>query len=205
MTLKDMKIKTFSLIEEYYPEEAGLAEDEDVLNKINGVVNQIQDDLMKYRKINATYTKTINESVDKTITINTEISDIYQLNKIMLDPLVEYSMPDDNTLVLPEDYEGTLTIYYFKYPTKVLLDPPTTIEVEGEAEPVPYDYDEEFTFDLDDVLLEIMPYGIAADLLKMDMISNYGEYFYKRYLEMKNGIDSRKTGGMIFIDGGVDI
>lgn len=205
MTLKDMKIKTFSLIEEYYPEEVGLAEDEDVLNKINGVVNQIQDDLMKYRKINAKFTKNITSESSKTLLINSEINDCYQINKIVLNPVKEYSMIDDNTLVLPDDYVGTLDIYYFKYPEKVLLNPPTTIEVEGEEEPVPYDYDEEFTFDLDDALLEIMPYGIAADLLKMDMISNYGKYFYDRYLEMKNSIDTRKTGGMIFIDGGVDI
>ena len=50
MTLKEMKIKAFSLIEEYYPNQTHYAEDEDVLNKINGVVNQIQLDLMKYRK-----------------------------------------------------------------------------------------------------------------------------------------------------------
>jgi hypothetical protein len=227
MTLKDMKIKTFSLIEEYYPEETGLAEDEDVLNKINGVVNQIQLDLMKYRKINATHTKNIDSETSKTILINSEINDLYQLNKIVLDPLVEYSMPDDNTLVLPDDYEGTLKVYYYKYPTLVELVPPveessseetettteeTTEEVEETEEntenitPVSTpSYDETFVFDLDDVLLEIMPYGIAADLLKMDMISNYGKYFYDRYLEMKNGIDSRKTSGMIFIEGGVDI
>lgn len=235
MTLKDMKIKTFSLIEEYYPEEAGLAEDEDVLNKINGVINQIQMDLMKYRKINATFTKEINEDVAKTIIINTEITDCYQLNKIVLDPIVDYSMPDDNTIVLPEDYEGTLKIYYYKYPKMVdlVVEEPETIEetpttteettelseneeteiteetpsetTTEEVEPNEAPYDETFVFDLDDVLLEIMPYGVAADLLKMDMISNYGQYFYNRYLEMKNNIDSRKTGGMIFIEGGVDI
>lgn len=205
MTLKDMKIKTFSLIEEYYPENAGLAEDEDVLNKINGVVNQIQLDLMKYRKINAVHTKEINSETPKTIIINTEIDDIYQLNKIVLNPIVEYSMPDDNTLELPEDYEGTLKIYYYKYPTMVELDPEEPEPEENESEEETPTYDETFTFDLDDVLLEIMPYGIAADLLKMDMISNYGQYFYNRYLEMKNNIDSRKSNGMIFIDGGVDI
>ena len=193
MTLKDMKIKTFSLIEEYYPEVTGLAEDEDVKNKINGVVNQIQLDLMKYRKTNKTHTKEITNETAKTIIINSEISDIYQLNKIVLEPSVEYDMPDDNTLVLPDDYEGTLKIYYYKYPTKVELTPESPT------------YDVTFTFDLDPVLLEIMPYGIAADLLKMDMISNYGKYFYDRYLEMKNNIDSRKSAGMIYIDGGVDI
>lgn len=193
MTLKDMKIKTFSLIEEYYPEVTGLAEDEDVKNKINGVVNQIQEDLMKYRKINATHNKTINSETSKTIIINTEINDIYQINKIVLEPTAEYSMPDENTLILPDDYEGTLKIYYYKHPTLVELTPNSTT------------YDTTYTFDLDPVLLEIMPYGIAADLLKMDMISNYGKYFYERYLEMKNNIDSRKSAGMIFIDGGVDL
>ena len=34
MTLKEMKQKTFSLIEEYYPENKKMAEDEDVLNKV---------------------------------------------------------------------------------------------------------------------------------------------------------------------------
>ena len=34
-----------------------------------------------------------------------------------------------------------------------------------------------------------MPYGIA-DLLKMDMISGYGRYFYERYMEL-NGIDKK--------------
>ena len=61
MTLKEMKVKTFSLIEEYYPDLEGLAEDEDVLNKINGVVNQIQMDLMRFRKINASKSILINK------------------------------------------------------------------------------------------------------------------------------------------------
>jgi len=39
----------------------------------------------------------------------------------------------------------------------------------------------------------------------MDMISNYGKYFYERYLEMKNNIDPRKTSGQIVIEGGYDV
>ena len=50
-----------------------------------------------------------------------------------------------------------------------------------------------------------MPYGIAADLLKMDMISGYGRYFYERYMELKNGIDTRRTSGMVYAEGGCDI
>ena len=69
MTLKEMKIKIFSLIEEYYPERADLAEDSDVLNKINGVINSIQLDLMKYRKLNASYEVEITKEDSKIINL----------------------------------------------------------------------------------------------------------------------------------------
>lgn len=194
MTLKEMKQKTFSLIEEYYPEVIGLAEDEDVLNKINGVVNQIQMDLMKYRKINAKFTKEITSITSKEIVVNEDIENCYQIKNIILTPEGTYTMPDENTILLDDDYEGTVDIYYYKIPTKVELNPEETET-----------YDESFEFELDPVLLEIMPYGLAADLLKMDMISGYGRYFREEYESRKNSIDTRKTSGMIYIDGGVDI
>jgi hypothetical protein len=164
MTLKEMKAKTFSLIEEYYPDLKGLAEDEDVLNKINGVVNQIQMDLMKYRKINAYKEIEVNEN--KVINLKEELEGCYQLKSIYIGEDVEYSMPNEDIIVFPDDYNGTIKVYYYKYPkeVKVIFD-----DDDDETK-----YDEDFEFDLDLVLLEIMPYGIAADLLKMDMISNYG-------------------------------
>lgn len=196
MTLKEMKIKTFSLIEEYYPQEKKFAEDEDVINKINGVINQIQLDLMKYRKINASLKAEVKEDESNIVDLTKILTNCYQINSICFDEEVSYQMPNDDTLILPKDWFGTFTIYYYKYPALVKTD------LTGN------DYtkqDEEFTFDLDSVLLEIMPYGIAADLLKMDMISNYGKYFYERYLEMKNNIDPRRTSGQIVIEGGYDV
>ena len=198
MTLKDMKQKTFSLIEEYYPEVEGLAEDEDVLNKINGVVNQIQMDLMKYRKINTKFTKEITSITSKEIVVNEDIENCYQIKNIILTPEGTYTMPDENTILLDDDYEGTVDIYYYKMPTEVELNPEEPAEGEDS-------YDETYEFELDPVLLEIMPYGIAADLLKMDMISGYGRYFREEYESRKNSIDTRRTSGMIYIDGGVDI
>lgn len=198
MTLKEMKVKTFSLIEEYYPDLKELAEDEDVLNKINGVVNQIQMDLMKYRKINATKDITVEKTDDKKLNLFNIINDCYQVNKIVFhEEDIEYDMPDDITLVLPEDFSGTFTVYYYKYPkmVKVLFEN----EDERTSE------DETFKFELDPVLLEIMPWGIAANLLLMDMISGYGRYFYEKYLEMKNSIDSRRTSGQIVIEGGANV
>lgn len=197
MKLKEMKVKTFSLIEEYYPELSGLAEDEDVLNKINGVVNSIQLELMKYRKINAYQEFTIEKEDNKKINLKDKLEDMYQLNKIVFDKETDYQTPNDDILVLPKDYEGTFTIYYYKYPTlaKVLFDNEEDKEVE----------DNSFEFELDRDILEVMPYGIAADLLKMDMISGYGRYFYERYSEMRNNIDPRKTSGTIKIEGGYNV
>jgi len=201
MTLKEMKIKTFSLIEEYYPEEKGLAEDEDVLNKINGVVNQIQLDLMKYRKISA---KMEYDLKDGNILELSEISGLYQLNKILDEEYnsIQYDIIGDYEIVF-QDKDKLINIYYYKYPE--LVQTIFTANGDMSKEEVSERYDNSFEFELGPDLLEIMPYGIAADLLKMDMISNYGEYFYKRYQEMKNMIDPRINVEMITIEGGSDV
>lgn len=203
MTLKEMKVKTFSLIEEYYPEKANLAEDSDVLNKINGVVNQIQLDLMKCRKLNGSYEVTINKEDSKTINLKELLDDFYQLNKVEFESDIEYKMPNDETIILPEDYEGTLTIYYYKYPTlvEVLFEDSTKETIEQDK----LDEDEDYEFELDLDLLEAMPYGIAKDLLKMDMISNYGKYFQEEYERLKSQIDPRRNNASIMISGGIDV
>ena len=203
MTLKEMKIKTFSLIEEYYPEKADLAEDTDVLYKINGVVNSIQLDLMKYRKINASQEITIGEKDSRTINLKETLEECYQIKLINLDEDVDYKMPNDDTLILPDTYTGTFNIYYYKYPTLVEIN--FEGETNEEKEKNRLAEDEDYEFELDTDLLEIMPYGIAWDLLKMDMISNYGRYFDEKYRELKNTIDPRKMSGIAKVTGGIDV
>ena len=80
MTAKEMKIKTFSLIEEYYPEHKELADDQDVKYKINGVINSIMLDLMKYRKVPAKYSFEIADG--KNVLELSSIPDFYQLDTI---------------------------------------------------------------------------------------------------------------------------
>lgn len=198
MILKEMKIKTFSLIEEYYPTLKGLAEDDDVLNKINSVVNQVQMDLMKYRKINSKKVIEILKSDDREIDLSKEINDLYQIKKIELsDSDYNYEIITDYIIRLDEDFEGNIAVFYYKYPKSVKIE--FTSEEEQEKE------DNEFIFELEPVVLEIMPYGIAADLLKMDMISSYGRYFQEEYLRRLGNLDPRKSSGMIKIVGGIDV
>lgn len=201
MTAKEMKIKTFSLIEEYYPERTELADDQDVIYKINGVINSIMLDLMKYRKIPAKYSYTLNEN-NKTLALSS-IPDFYQLNTI---PDIEYNVVGNIEIIFnTEDLElpKEITIYYYKYPS--LMDLTFEATSTQTKEEVSAKYDESFEIELDLDLQEIMPYGIASDLLKNDMISGYGRYFYERYTELKGLIDSRKTQGMAIITGGIDL
>lgn len=200
MTLKDIKIKTFSLIEEYYPELSGLAEDDDVLNKINGVVNSVQMDLMHFRKIPA-HTEIEIKEEDSNIINLSGVKDLYQVNKLIFTPdnenmITTYNYLDPVTLELDKDFKGKITIYFYKYPEEIKL----TFEDEEQRDL----YDEEYKFEIDRKLLEIMPYGIARDLLRLDMISNYGSLFEKTYNELIQRLDSRRTTGYVFIEGGID-
>lgn len=198
MTAKEMKIKVFSLIEEYYPEQVSLADDQDVQYKINGAINQIQMDLMKYKKIPAKYKKTIKK--DSPTLLIDSIPNFYQLNTI---PNVEYEVVGDYEIKFNIEKDTDVEIYYYKLPE--LMDLEFQASGSKTAEQVSAEYDESFDLEIATELQEIMPYGIAADLLKQDMISSYGKYFYERYLEMKNMIDSRKTTSTATVTGGVDI
>ena len=198
MTAREMKIKVFSLIEEYYPDQTLLADDQDVQYKINGAINQIQMDLMKYKKIPAKSKKTIKK--DNPVLLLNSIPNFYQLNTI---PNVEYEVVGDYEIKFNIEEDTDVEIYYYKLPE--LMDLEFQASGSKTAEQVSAEYDESFDLEIATELQEIMPYGIAADLLKQDMISNYGKYFYERYLEMKNMIDSRKTTSMVTITGGVDL
>ena len=201
MTAKEMKIKAFSLIEEYYPDKKLLADDQDVIYKANGVINSVMLDLIKYKKLPAKYTYNLKKS-SPTLALD-NIPDFYQLNAISD---IDYEIVGDyeikfNVENMTEDTKK-ISIYYYKYPELMDL---TFEATNGKTEEeVASEYDNSFEFDLPTDILEIMPYGIAADLLKQDMISNYGKYFYERYQELKQMLDRRRTNSSVVISGGLD-
>lgn len=63
----------------------------------------------------------------------------------------------------------------------------------------------ERTFELSADALEIMPYGVAGDLLKSDKSAEYGSIYTKRYEDMKMQLDPRYNLGSITVEGGVYI
>lgn len=178
MTLEDMKQKVYSMIEEYNDEADELTEDEDLALKMNSVINQIQNELARYKKIPAI--KEIDVEENETMLLGDIDSNIYQLQKVS---------GVDNEINLNEitfHEEGTAKIYYYKYPTQI------TSETE-----------DDYKFELATDLLEIMPYGVAGDLLKSDVSSQYGAIYSNRYKEMLSMLDTRLETGSFYIDGGI--
>lgn len=180
MTLEEMKIKVYSLIEEYSEEADDLTEDEDLSLKMNSVINQIQNELSRIKKIPAY--ATYEGKKGDIINLEDIDSSIYQLNHVKDADINIF----DTQIEFNED--GVLKIYYYKYPTQI-----------------DQDTEDSYTFELSTDVLEIMPYGVAADLLKSDVSSNYGQIYAQRYQELKNGLDPRYSLGGVYIDGGIEV
>lgn len=180
MTLEEIKAKVYSLIEEYNEDADNLTEDEDLALKMNHVINQIQNELARFKKIEA-YT-TLEGSKGDLIDFSSVDNNLYQLNIIKgLDCEII-----GQKIKFNED--GVAEVYYYVYPSQIDADTA-----------------DDFELDLSIDALEIMPYGVAADLLKSDVSSNYGQIYAERYREMKNELDPRYAMGAIYIDGGIEV
>lgn len=180
MTLEEMKQKVYTLIEEYSDDATDLTEDEDLALKINGVINSIQNELTRFKKIPKDVTLTVSsgqemyfKDIDK---------DLYQLMNIRG---VSTDILNDK-IFFNED--GEAKIFYYKYPKQI------TSETE-----------DSYKFELSTDLLEIMPYGVAGDLLKSDVSSQYGTIYSARYREMLQTLDPRYGTGIIEMTGGINI
>jgi hypothetical protein len=178
MTLNDMKKRVLSLIEEIDSTNKLLTDDKDIQAKINYVIDTKQHELARIKKISAV--ETIDVIQNQTINLNEEIDDFYKLNSIND---VTYTM-FDNIVTFLEN--GTATINYYKYP-KMITD----------------ETDDSYKFELSTDVLEIMPLGIAADLLKNDPSAQYGQVYSKAYQEALNMLDINPSKFSVEIVGGI--
>ena len=179
MTLEEMKNKIYSMIEEYNETADTLTDDEDLATKMNGVINQVQNELARFKKI-SDYTE-IDVEEGQVMELTDIDSDIYQLNVIKG---VSYD-PIENIITFNET--GTAKIYYYRYP----------IQIDSETE-------DDYVFELDRDALEILPYGVAGDLLKSDVSSEYGAIYSNRYKELINSLDPRKAMPTMSFEGGFE-
>lgn len=187
MTLLEMKKKVLGLIEELNPNSELLTDDPDIATKINEVINQVMFELARNKKI----PKYVEMDVSAGDLI--EFADIekecgYEIYQIKLVCGVNYTpKADGNVLKILEN--GTAEIDVFVYPERI------TEKTKDKA------YEFELTADV----LEIMPYGVAADLLKSDVSAEYGSIYATRYQSMLQMLDPRYQMGSIYIEGGVSV
>lgn len=187
MTLLDMKTKVLRLVEELNPNSEVLTDDPDIAAKINDVINQVMFELARYKKI----PKYVEIAVSKGDTVTFEDIErecgyeVYQLSTISG---VNY-MPRANGTVLKILEDGVCEIDLFVYPERI----------DGNTK------DKAYEFELSPDALEIMPYGVAGDLLKSDVSSEYGSIYANRYEQMKQMLDSRYQVATFTVEGGYSI
>lgn len=182
MTLKEMKEQVYRLIEELSEDTAEqLTDDPDYEKKINDCINIVQNELARIKPIHSETT------YDTEVHGNefTYTSDMRQVYKIVG---CDYDIIGKK-IIFDENYLGEVEIYYYKYPELIAED----------------EDDDNYEFELDMDALEVMPFGVAGDMLKSDPSTNYGAYYSNRYNELKQMLDSRSTAGLITIEDGVDI
>lgn len=187
MTLLEFKKKYLGLIEELNPDSEYLTDDPDLAAKQNAVVNQVMFEMARIKKIPKYVEITVNAGdVIKFEDIERACGyEIYQLGTV---GGVRYT-PKANGTVLKILESGTAEIDCYVYPERI------TEKTKDKA----------YEFELTPDVLEIMPYGVAADLLKSDVSAEYGNIYAARYEAMKQMLDPRFQMTTIYVDGGYDI
>ena len=181
-----MKKKTLALIEELNKDSEYLTDDPDIAAKYLAVANQVMFELARFKKI-AKYVEMV-VSAGELITFE-NIGDAVGYEVYQLDTVcgVRYE-PKANGTVLKILESGTAEIDCFVYPEQITEKNERNYEFELSAD-----------------VLEIMPYGIAADLLRSDKSAEYGKVYAQRFHEMLQRLDPRSMLGSFTIEGGVDI
>ena len=111
----------------------------------------------------------------------------YEIYQIDIVCGVRY-VPKANGTVLKMMESGTAEIDCFVYPERITEKTKDSYE-----------------FEVSNDILEMMPYGIAGDLLKSDVSTEYGRIYSDRYQEMLSRLDHRYQMPTMYIDGGIDV
>lgn len=185
MTLLEMKKKVLGLIEELNPNSEYLTDDPDISTKINDVINQVMFELVRMKKIPKYVEMEVSagDMIDFAV-IEKECG--YEVFQIAMIGGINVSAKANGTIYKVLE-SGTAEIDCFVYPESITAKTKDSYEFEASSD-----------------VLEIMPYGVAADLLKSDVSTDYGSVYAQRYESMLSRLDPRYQMTSIYIDGGWD-
>lgn len=173
MTLLEMKKKVLGMIEELNAGSEYLTDDPDIQAKINEVVNQVMFELVRMKKI-PKYVEMDVAAGDLVTFAEIEAACGYEVYQVQTFGGVA-NTPKANGTVYKIAEGGVAEIECFVYPERI------TEKTKDKA----------YEFELSADVLEIMPYGIAADLLKSDVSADYGRVYTQRYETMLQRLDPR--------------
>ena len=179
MTLREMKDRVLSLIEEINPESEYLTDDPDIQEKINYVIDMKQHELARVKRL--AVSEKIKVKKDSQSDLYEDYDNFYKLKNITG---VSYEL-FDNIVTFNEDGEGIIN--YYRYPKLITKDT---------------DMDK-YKMELSRDVLEIMPYGVAADLLKSDVSAQYGRVYEQAYQTALQNLDVSTSDGIYEIVGGI--
>ena len=185
MQLKELKKKVLRLIEEYDSNSELLTADPDISAKINDVINQVIFELARIKKIPKYFEIEVKQG-DLVTFSDFEKECGYEV--FQADVSGVQNVPKANGTVFKIEESGVLEVDCYVYPERITDKTKDTYELE-----------------LSQDALEIAPYGIAADLLKSDVSSEYGTIYATRYENMKQMLDPRYSTGKITFTGGINI
>jgi hypothetical protein len=186
MTLKEMKLKVLGLIEEWNPNNEKLTDDPDIATKLNEVINQVMYEICTIKK----FPKFVEMAVNKGDVITFDDIgmacgyDVFQLGTVCGVP---FDLKADGTVLRFKD-SGTAEIDCYVFPERITAETKDSYE-----------------FEVSNDVLEIMPYGIAADVLKSDASAEYGSVYATRYESMLQRLEQTYTVSSIYVEGGVRI
>lgn len=187
MTLLELKKKVLALIEELNPNSTMLTDDPDISAKLNEVINQVMFELVRVKKIPKYVEFAVSEG-DVVTFADIESECGYEVFQIGTVGGARYTPKADGT-VLKILESGTLEVNCYVYPERIT-------EVTK---------DNAYEFELTADVLEIMPYGVAADLLKSDVSAAYGNVYQSRYESLKQLLDPRYQTTTVYVEGGYNV
>lgn len=185
MTLGEVKRSALALIEELdIDAEEVVSTDTDIEAKINNVVNIIQNELARIKKIPKYKELMVKEGDTLTFDDLKGENDVYQIKLIRG---IDYDFKADGTVI------------------KVLSDGKAEIELYLYPKVIDENTDDSFEMELSQDVLECMVVGVAGMVLMSDISNGYGNIYTNKYENMKQILDMRYNTGSIELEGGYDV
>lgn len=186
MTLKEMKRKVLVLIEEAKPGTTHDTEDPDIQAKLHDVIDQVMFRLARMKKLPKYLELPV--TAGQLVTFgDIEAAVGYEVYQLGLVSGVRHSFKANGTVIKVQE-DGTAEIDCYVYPERITPDTQDSYE-----------------FELPPDVLEVMPYGVAGDLLKSDISTEYGSIYSTQFESLLQQLDPRYQLPSISIEGGWSI